>query len=357
MITIIFPYRNRELMRIKKSLDSLESQTDQNFRVFFIDYGSKIQFAKEVRNLVESYSFTEYFYSYNSNQPWSRSKAINIGLKLVKTPFVFIADIDIIFRNDFIKIISNLSDLDKAYYFKVGFLNEVESSLDKDFEDYSIDFSSGIGAQGLSLFNFKSVEKINGYDEFLHFWGAEDIDIHERLLRTGINSIFYNNEILLLHQWHKSYRKDEKDILSGDLQLKGVVRLNQQHLINNRKNETTVVNKKWGNPILEKEYNELEKFDFPIIVNNAIEVIDHFLFVELPQCKNKMLVVQFVEDPFQNSIKYKVKKLLGKNVPKYYSLKEINDMLLLHIVSFYHTHPYSYKVSENLKSITFKIKK
>ena len=49
--------------------------------------------------------------------------------------------------------------------------------------------------------------------------------------------------------------------------------------------------------------------------------------------------------------------LLGKKVPKFYSLKEINDALLIHLVSFFHQYPYTYKVSDDLKNIEFKIKK
>lgn len=358
MITVIFPYRDRDLLRIKKSLDSLKNQVNQNFKVLFIDYGSKIEFSNQVRSLVDSYSFAEYFYSYNNKQPWSRSKAINVGLKLTETPFVFIADIDLIFKNDFIDILFKLQNPKKAYYFKVGFLSKEETSLAKDFLDYQILVSSEAGAQGLSFFPMKEINDIRAFDEFLHFWGAEDNDIHSRLIRAGIESVFYDQEILLLHQWHESYRKSERNSLTKELQLKRVVKLNQQHLINNRNNEVIKVNSEnWGIPISEKDYYELENYDSSIILTNKVEVIDHFIFVELPRNKKKILSVQFVEDSFQNTLKYKVKKIVGKTVPKYYSLKEINDMLLLHIISFYHVYPYSYEISNDLKRINFKIKK
>ncbi|MBL0738885.1 glycosyltransferase [Flavobacterium sp. GN10] len=358
MITIIFPYRDRDLIRIEKSLDSLRNQTNQNFKVLFVDYGSKIQFSNQVRSLVDSYSFAEYFYSYNNKQPWSRSKAINVGLKLTETPFVYIADIDLIFRNDFVDILFKLQDPKKAYYFKVGFLSKEETALTKDFLDYQISFSSEASAQGLSLFPMKEINDVQAFDEFLHFWGAEDNDLHCRLTRAGVESIFYDKEITLLHQWHESYRKSERNTLTKELQLKGVVKLNQQHLINNLKNEVIKVNSKnWGMPISEKDYYELENYDSSIILTNKIEVVNHFLFVELPRYEKRILSIQFVEDSFQSTLKYRVKKILGKTVPKYYSLKEINDLLLLHIISFYHIFPYSYEISSDLKSINFKIKK
>ncbi len=358
MLTIIYPYRNRDAERVKRSLNSLKKQSNTNFKVLFVDYGSNFHIAKEIKELIANYNFADYIYNFSERQPWSRAKAINIGLKNVKTDFVFTADVDMIFSPDFVSKLHQLKNPFKAYYFKVGFLNKNESKSDKRFEDYQIDFTSGVGAQGLSLFYLKSLEEIQGYDEFLHFWGAEDIDTHERLIRTGIESIFYDNQILLLHQWHKSYRKSETDALSIDLQLKGVVKLNHQHLLINQKNKVAKVNNEsWGNLVQESDFNELEKCNNQIILNNKVEVINHFLFIELPKFKDEVLSFQFIEDAFQNSTKYKVKKLLGKNVPQYYSLKEINDMLLLHIISFYHICPYSYKISQDLKSITFKIKK
>lgn len=358
MLTILYPYRNREPERVKRSLDSLKAQTNKEFKVLFVDYGSNTHLVSGIKEVISQYHFATYIYSFSEYQPWSRAKALNIGLKNVTTDYVFTADVDMIFSPEFISKLQELKNPSKAYYFKVGFLNEKESQTNKNFENYSIDFTTGIGAQGLSLFYLKCVEEITGYDEFLHFWGAEDIDIHERLIRTGIESVFYNDEILLLHQWHRSYRKSEKDSLTADLQLKGVVKLNHEHLKNNQKNKVIQANKEnWGNLISESDFNELENFKDQIILDNKAEVIDHFLFVELPRLQDKVLSIQFVQDNFQNSLKYKVKRLLGKAVPKYYSLKEINDKLLLHIISFYHTYPYSYKISDDLQRITFKIKK
>lgn len=358
MLTILYPYRNREPERVKRSLDSLKEQENTDFKVLFVDYGSNAVSASGIKGLISQYDFATYIYSFSEFQPWSRAKALNIGLKNITTDYVFTADVDMIFSSNFISRLLELKNPSKAYYFKVGFLNEKESETNKKFENYVVDFSTGVGAQGLSLFYLKSVEEITGYDEFLHFWGAEDIDIHERLIRTGIESVFYNDEILLLHQWHKSYRKSETDLLSADLQLKAIVKLNHQHLVSNQKNNVVKANtENWGNLISESEFNELEKADGQIILKNKLEVIDHFLFVELPQSKETIISIQFVEDSFQHSLKYKIKQLLGKNVPKYYSLKEINDKLLLHIISFYNTFPYSYKIDKDLKSITFKIKK
>ncbi|PBI89463.1 putative glycosyl transferase [Flavobacterium sp. ACN2] len=358
MITIIYPYRDRESERVKRSLDSLKEQTNSDFEVLLVDYGSNLSCASIIKDLISNYKFAKYLYNYSGFQPWSRAKAINIGLKKTTTEYIFTADVDMIFSPNFVSRLHELKNPFKAYYFKVGFLNEKESKANKKFENYLIDFSTEIGAQGLSLFYLNSLKEITGYDEFLHFWGAEDIDVHNRLEKNQTESIFYSEEILMLHQWHASYRKSEKKVLTTDLQLTDVVKMNQQKLLaNTRSKEIKINNLNWGAGFLENDFENLKNYGQEKLMFNKKEVVTHFLFCELPNFKNGILNIHFVKDPFQTSLKYRLKKFLGKNVPKYYSLKEINDLLLLHIISFYHTHPYFYEVSNDLNSITFKIKK
>ncbi|MGE8339822.1 MAG: glycosyltransferase family 2 protein [Flavobacterium sp.] len=358
MITIIYPYKDREFERVKRSLDSLTEQTNSNFEVLLVDYGSDLTYAPIIKELISNYKFAKYLYNYSRFQPWSRAKAINIGLKNVTAEYVFTADVDMIFSPNFVSRLHELKNPFKTYYFKVGFLNKKESKADKKFEDFEIDFSSEVGAQGLSLFYLRSLKAVTGYDEFLHFWGAEDIDVHNRLEKNGTESIFYSEEILMLHQWHTSYRKAEKTVLTKDLQLIDVVRINYQKLLGNTQSKRVEVNNvDWGIGILENDFEDLKNNKEERLMLNKKEIITHFLFCELPNFKNGILNIRFVKDPFQNTSKYKTKNFLGKKVPKYYTLKEINDLLLLHTISFYHTLPYSLEVDDDLNSIAFKIKK
>jgi len=358
MITILYPYRNRELQRIKISLDSLHCQVNTDFKVVFINYGSDEEITGQVQSLLDNYDFVIYTESYTSHQPWSRAKAINIGLQKVDTEFVFVADIDMIFRSDFTTILHKLKNKNQSVFFKVGFLSESETKLNKDFNDYIVQFYSGHGAQGLSLFSMKQLIDVNGFDEFFHFWGAEDEDIHNRLQLAGFETIFYEQEILMLHRWHSTYRASEKKNLTKDFQLSNIVRINQKHQIFNKTKKIQKANhEKWGTPLKEVEFNELENWTNSEQLLNIKSDIDHFLFYELPNFNKGILNIIIKKDKFNKTIKYKLKKILGKEVPSYYSLKEINDKLLLHIISFYHQTPYYYKVSDDLKSITFKIKK
>ncbi len=358
MITILYIYKNKDAFRVKRSLESLRQQTDQRFQVLFVDYGSTSSFKDEIIPVINTFDFVKYHYSYHCAQAWSRAKAINIGLRLIETPFVFVADIDMIFRNDFVAKLHQLKDHNKSIYFKVGFLNQKESTEIKDFNQYTIQHVSSEGAKGLSLFPLKALNEIQGFDEFLHFWGAEDEDIHQRLQNHGLSEVFYNDEILMLHQWHLTYRNAENNQLTQELRVLNITRINSNHLKYNSQQHKTVVNTTtWGTSITKEEYVELHQAPISITLTNKKEVIDHFIFHQLNEFHNGILAVTIVEDAQNGSLKSLLKRSLNKTVPQFYSLKEVNDTLLLHIVSFYRNNNYIYNVSKDLKSIEFKIKK
>jgi glycosyltransferase involved in cell wall biosynthesis len=97
MITLLYPYRNREIQRIQRSMDSLAQQKVHNFNVVFIDYGSEDGIAAEAKALVEKYDFASYVYLYAKNQPWNKCKALNYAIKKLEEGYCFVADVDMIF--------------------------------------------------------------------------------------------------------------------------------------------------------------------------------------------------------------------------------------------------------------------
>ncbi|MDZ4148147.1 MAG: galactosyltransferase-related protein [Flavobacteriaceae bacterium] len=358
MLTILYVYKDKDCVRLEHSLQSLKHQTFDDFKVILVDYGSNKKFSDELQKTIKKFNFVKVISSYNSNQIWSRAKALNIGIKAldISTDYVFTADIDMIFSENFVEKLTSLKKDNLAFFFKVGFLNQEESSCAKSFKDYKVSFASDVGAQGLSLFPLKALQEVGGFDEFFHFWGAEDTDLHNRLALAGYQIEFYNREILMLHQWHPSYRSLEQNRLTLSPRLSNIARLNHQHLQHNLTHKIIHPNaENWGKVVTKKQTEKLENYPETLQLSNKKEVVDHFLFVALPNHKDGILSVSFSEDVFKNTLKYKLKKWLGKPVPHYYSLKEINDALLLHIISFYRDFPYYYKVSEDLRSINFKI--
>ncbi|MEO4006304.1 galactosyltransferase-related protein [Flavobacterium sp. CAU 1735] len=358
MITVIYPYRNRDLERVRRSLDSLQIQTDIRFKVVLVDYGSDQITARAVQELAKQYAFVEYHYLFTTDQPWSRSIALNYAIRKADTDYCFMADIDMIFAPDFMAFANQHARLDEGMYFPVGFLSEAESTRKKSFDQYVLKFSSSSEAAGMSLFPTAKLHQIRGYDQFFHFWGSEDNDIHNRLKQLGCPIRFCDDKIRMLHQWHPNFRQTESALLKQELQLSGVAELNQEHFrFNQQRQFTTVNSENWGIVIDEKDYNFLRELPVQKITNRK-SAIDHLIFGQLPQLKDgETLSVCIEEEPLYNSFKYKLKKILGKKVPDYYTLKESNDLLLRHIVTQYAHLPYTYRIRENLSGIEFKIKK
>ena len=79
--SIIVGFKNRDISRAKKSLDSFSSQSFTDFELIFIDYGSDELVSKEVQLLVQHYKFIKYYYSDTKGWFWNRAHAMNIGIK------------------------------------------------------------------------------------------------------------------------------------------------------------------------------------------------------------------------------------------------------------------------------------
>jgi len=200
-VSIVYCYRDRDLERVKLSLDSLGAQTNKNFKVYFVDYGSATKLASQVRSVVTEYDFVTYIYSDTRYMPWNRSHSLNIGLKEADTPYVFTADIDMIFVAGFVEALFRIASTNSATFFKVAYLkkkaNLKSENLIGQVESYSAD-----NALGLSLIPAANLKEINGYDEFYCFWGREDNDICNRLKQMDIK-VQFHSEILMYHIYHE----------------------------------------------------------------------------------------------------------------------------------------------------------
>ncbi|MCZ2845802.1 MAG: galactosyltransferase-related protein, partial [Candidatus Bathyarchaeota archaeon] len=336
MLSILFPYRNKDLQRLKRSFDSLISQTDEQFEVYLIDYGSFPDLTKQIKKFCLNYSFVRYQFYPTQFQLWNKSRAINSVVRNLEKGYCFVADVDMIFHPGFVESLKNLAAPKKAVYFQVGFLEKKENLDQKDFKDFKNYRKSTSEVTGMTLFPVSCLKEINGFDEFYHLWGAEDTDVHVRLKNAGYELRYYDSEILLLHQWHKSYRSTEKKVLTKDLQVTGIVRLNHRRLQMAEKNKTTRVNHdSWGQCLTEAEQQELEKAPVSLRIDNEKSKVDELLFIQLPEAKKGIVKIIITNAAFQGSFEYKMKKFLGRKSPVLYSLKEVNDNILMHLISFY----------------------
>lgn len=357
MLSIIYPYRNRDLSHVQNSLESLRDQSSKEFEVFFVDYGSSLEISKKAEDLCKKYTFIKYKYHSVQDQPWNKSRALNSVIKKISTGFCFVADVDMIFDPTFIKNAIQLQEPNKSVYFQTGFLSPQDMVKNRKFKEFQNYRKSTNEATGLSMFPVEVLHNLRGFDEFYHFWGAEDTDIHVRIKNAGYKLEFYTKNILMLHQWHPSYRSKESSKLTTDLQVSGIVALNHQHFRSAKCNKNSLVNpEQWGEIMSKSELEELQQAEVDLELTNEKKVIDDLLYGQLPSIENRIIKIKINQSLAHNSLRYKTKKFLNKKVSLYYNLKEVNDLLLLHLISFYRSHPYYYKIIDSGKIIEFAIK-
>jgi len=356
MISIIYPYRNRDIKRVQRSFESLKNQSVQNFEVYFVDYGSEPENSVKVQELCSDYPSIKYSNHATRFQPWNKAKALNSVIKNLETKFCFVADIDMIFHPEFVKAAISLQKPEHSVYFKVSF-SESGDKLDgikpEDFDKFR---HSDHHATGLTMFSVKALKRINGFDEFYHLWGAEDTDIHFRLRNAGFKVEFYEEEILMLHQWHESYRVSEKAGLNAEFQIKNIVQLNHQHLKYAEEYGITKVNSEgWGKVMTAKQESELLNCSIKMNINDEKRTIENLIYGVLSSQSDGIFKVNISESENKEEFKNRLKKLAGKKIPEFYTMKEINDLLLMHIISFYRDRPYIFQIAKDLKSITIAI--
>ncbi len=356
-ISIIFANRNRDIRRIRLAMESLKNQECKSFEVIFIDYGSDLDLSLELQSVLKSYDFIQYYYLEVSHQLWNKSRALNYGIKRANKEFIFIADVDLIFHPSTVQELSVNSSRENYQLFRLGYLSEKESlKLDSNFIFEDLLPTHYGDVNGMILTSKESLERIHGFDEFFHFYGSEDVDLYSRLDNLGYqcNS---NSKTYFLHNWHPTFSGSEKNLFTDHPRVKNIMRINQRHFLRNKNNNIVKPNnqEKWGEIIGVSEMKTLEFPTKKFIVSNIASHVEHFLNEELSNYTNEIIQVEFIEDPYFNSLKYKLKKLYKKQTQPYSSMKDVNDMVLKKIVFEYRNSNYSIKINKDKKTIIFKI--
>ena len=197
-------YKNRDVSRVYSFLDSLENQTLKNFDLIFVDYGSD----KPLKNSVDfkKYSYDiEYIYTYTNGHFWNRAASLNIGLKISQSDVIIIADIDLIFSENFIDDIYSINFDNFFYTFNCYYLRQGFSYF--DVKKYKFEyFAIGVEKEnyvGLCAIKSSDLKSINYFDEFYQIWGLEDDDLYKRLSEKGISRSHISlNKASVFHVWH-----------------------------------------------------------------------------------------------------------------------------------------------------------
>ncbi len=204
MLSLIIPYRNRDVVRVTNCLNSLAAQTHTNFEVVLVDNGSDVLISSQINELASKYNFCTYIYLNTCGLIWNKSYAINVGVNIAKGNTIMIVDVDLLFAPNFLQQIATLNFDNRYYNYKCLYLPQ---NYAIEHYNWAVDNSAQLSNSGLStglvIASKKDFENINGYDEYYQGWGLEDDDFCNRLNATGLTQTYLNHQqYVSLHQYH-----------------------------------------------------------------------------------------------------------------------------------------------------------
>jgi glycosyltransferase involved in cell wall biosynthesis len=202
MFSIIYSYRNRDVDRIKRSIDSLCSQTFKDFEIIFINSGSSEKFSSDISKLINGYKNCRYIYTETRGYPWNKSNALNIGIKSAKYDYILINDIDIIFPKDLLEKIKNRVNEKNVVFTRYYFCDQKFNDWENVSTDNKNFYRANEDACGVLCVSKKHFLEMNGYDEYFYFWGIEDRDVRNRFQLLGLKEV-WDDDIYQFHQWHQ----------------------------------------------------------------------------------------------------------------------------------------------------------
>lgn len=354
MLTIVLTYRNRDLSIVQRCLDSLAEQTDTDFQLYLVDYGSDANYAAAFQQLSQRYSFvTEHIFVPTNGQLWNKSRAINIALQKTTTPYFLMGDIDLIYHKEMVQQSKVLLQTHDCVYFQYGFLSKEETALDKEFEAYQPEFLGKDEVTGTTLYKTDVLKSIHGYDEFYHGWGAEDTDVHLRLKNAGYQVCFYDAEILVKHQWHPKAYRTKQSTAPFHTRLE---RINHDYMWQQCHAGISVANTQysWGclpNPLQVQQLSEITTtFELTTEKNN----FDAFVMGRLPQL-TAPISIQIQLNTAYRTFKNRLKKQLGKKAITAYTIEEANNILLSALIQYHRLASYTYSINWQQQTIQLRL--
>ena len=208
--SLVVSYKNREIDRVKRFLDSLLWQTFQDFELVILDYGSEVGLQTSIQLLVQQYKFVRYFYTETRGHLWNQSQALNLAVSHTRGDKIVVLDADLIFAPDFMQSTDQMFSPDHFIRYKYYYLPESFQAYDKLF-DGSFNPSSRFETTRETNFGLLTISKdvffkVGGYEEFYRLWGLNDLDFVKRMKSAGVEAIAASAQIKVYHQWHAKVR-------------------------------------------------------------------------------------------------------------------------------------------------------
>lgn len=216
-ITVVVGIRDRESVRLRNLLRSIRAQTysQEKIRIHVVDYDSTVFFRGQYRSLCEEFDAALFTIDYRPL--WSRSEALNIGIRHAKTRFVMLTDADIIYAPNYIENAIAALEEDERRIIHSTFYETGEEVIDEqtdvisDFDRLRVAATPRVADDPKSTYLFgqsiicvstERIHRIRGFDEFYCGWGSEDDDLIKRLLSLGMYLHSIAGKTEYLHHSH-----------------------------------------------------------------------------------------------------------------------------------------------------------
>jgi predicted glycosyltransferase involved in capsule biosynthesis len=225
-ITVVIGVRNRSDYRLINSLRSIRAQEypADCVRIIVVDYGSEPASARGTMTICEKY-LADYI-AVDHAPAWSRSRCLNIGIRLADSKFLMTSDVDVMFSPRYLGdavhaltksplsvVCSPMLDLPEESAEIVERAADTGETLQFDSwrqlcrARFGWPFHPSIGVAYT-----RSYKLMCGYDEYYEVWGYEDEDLMRRFMYLGLKPTPLNSGSFYLHQWHPRFEgvPDEK---------------------------------------------------------------------------------------------------------------------------------------------------
>jgi glycosyltransferase involved in cell wall biosynthesis len=211
--SVIIPFRNRAIESIKRNAESWSKQTDIDFELIVLDFGSRSEVSEKVRGIVTEYSFARYIFADTEGWFWNKSQALNWAVSQTKGEYLIVSDADLVYQLSFLaevksRISENKGLIYRFYYLPQGFRFK-EDFTQAFFNFHNTANQSADSANGNIIITKQKIIAVGGYDTFFRWWGGEDRDMVNRLEKEGVTFQYFDSPTApVFHQWHPKTTDD-----------------------------------------------------------------------------------------------------------------------------------------------------
>lgn len=212
VLSILLIVRDWSTQRLELSLASLlQARSGLKSEIVLLDYGS--QDPEPYQDLAQTYKAR---YIRAQAEVWSRSRAVNIAAGEATGEWLLFADADMLWSPESLTRSVELVEQDANQFlvFQARDLPESRNGETLTTHGYSWDDLEAVSGwrprwgMGMQMVRAKHFRQVQGLDERMTVWGAEDADMARRLRSIGLKQHWVNHpEVRVYHVWHSDSKR------------------------------------------------------------------------------------------------------------------------------------------------------